>query len=211
MTTRQPSIVRGDDGVQRCWWCVASQVYIDYHDREWGRPSYDDRHLFEHLCLEGFQAGLSWITILRKRNAFRTAFADFDVERVARFNRRSIERLLRNERIVRNRLKIESAVNNARRAIELAEEFGSLSDYFWRFAPDPRPSRRVTRRTFPATSRESVAMSKDLKMRGWKFVGPTGIYAFMQSCGLVNDHVDGCEIRSSVKPVRRSAARPVIR
>ncbi len=194
MTGRLPSVRAGDDGVARCWWCGDDPLYVEYHDQEWGRPSHDDRHLFEHICLEGFQAGLSWITILRKRDAFNEAFQGFEIDRVARFTVRRVDKLVHNAGIIRHRGKIESAINNARRAIELAEEYGSLDSYFWSYAPK-RQRLRVTRRTMPVTSRKSVAMSRDLKRRGWTFVGPTGLYAFMQACGLVNDHVTGCDHR----------------
>src|SRR5664279_13379 len=166
----------------RCSWCGDDELYVVYHDREWGFPVADDRRLFEKICLEGFQAGLSWLTILRKREAFRTAFANFDASRVARFTARDVERLLRDAGIVRHRGKIESTINNARRAQELAAEFGSLAAYFWRWEPEPasRPT-TITRDVLAsmATSAESTALSKDLKKRGWSFVGPTTIYAFM--------------------------------
>jgi DNA-3-methyladenine glycosylase I len=184
---------------QRCWWCGTDPLYITYHDREWGRPVKDDTRLFEKICLEGFQAGLSWITILRKREHFRDAFRGFDIDRVARYTARDVTRLLKNEGIVRHRGKIESTINNARRARELRDEFGSLAKYVWRWQPDPssRP-RRITRDTLRtmATTPESLALSKDLRKRGWTFVGPTTIYAFMQAMGLVNDHVDTCDYRS---------------
>ena len=205
MTGALPSVKRGADGIRRCWWCHGDPLYEAYHDREWGVPSTDDRHIFEHVCLEGFQAGLSWITILRRRDHFREAFAGFDPESVARFNRRSVERLLRNDRIIRHRGKIESAINNARRAIEVAQEFGSISAYYWRFEP-PTKRRRVTRATLPSTSPESVTLCKDLKKRGWTFVGPTTMYAHMQAIGMINDHVGGCEFRSKVQAARRALA-----
>jgi len=189
------------DGVKRCWWCGDDPLYIRYHDEEWGRPVRDDRRLFEKVCLEGFQAGLSWITILRKRENFRRAFADFDIERVSRFTARDVNRLLKDEGIVRHRGKIESTINNAHRAIALNDEFGSLSDYFWTWRPD-RQSRpkRITREALMqmATTPESVALSKDLRKRGWTFVGPTTIYAFMQAMGLVNDHVEDCGVRKTI-------------
>ncbi len=186
----------------RCWWCGDDPLYVRYHDDEWGRPVRDDRRLFEKICLEGFQAGLSWITILRKRENFRRAFRDFDPDRVARFTARDVERLLADEGIVRHRGKIESTINNAKRARELRDEFGSLSDYFWRWQPDPatRP-RRITRDVLQALGKtpESTALSKDLRKRGWTFVGPTTIYAFMQAMGLVNDHVEGCVVRKTLR------------
>jgi DNA-3-methyladenine glycosylase I len=183
----------------RCWWCGADPLYVRYHDDEWGRPVTNDRRLYEKVCLEGFQSGLSWLTILRKRDNFRAAFHDFDVDRVARFTTRDVERLLKNEGIIRHRGKIESTINNARRARELRDEAGSLSAYFWRWQPDPssRP-RRITRDVLMtmATTPESTALSKDLRKRGWTFVGPTTIYAFMQAVGLVNDHVETCDFRT---------------
>ncbi len=182
--------------VNRCWWCGTDPLYMDYHDREWGKPVRDDRRLFEKVCLEGFQAGLSWLTILRKRENFRRAFADFDMERVAGFTPRDVTRLLGDEGIIRHRGKIESTINNAKRAIELRDECGSLAEYFWRWKPDqssrPRPITRETLKGM-ATTAESVALSKDLRRRGWTFVGPTTIYAFMQAMGLVNDHVEDCD------------------
>ena len=188
----------GSDGRARCAWCRADEGYVRYHDEEWGRASHDDRALFEKICLEGFQSGLSWLTILRKRDTFRRAFANFEVERVARFNRRDVNRLLKDAGIVRHRGKIESTINNARRCEDLVEEFGSLSNYVWRFAPDAKS--RPKKLTWDvlktmSTSPESVALSKELRRRGWTFVGPTTIYAFMQAMGLVNDHLHGCEFR----------------
>jgi DNA-3-methyladenine glycosylase I len=196
MTARNGLFV-GADGAPRCQWCQASAAYQAYHDREWGYPVGDDRRLFEKLCLEGFQAGLSWLTILNKREAFRHAFADFDAERVARFGSVDVERLLGDAGIVRHRGKIESTINNARRALELRVEFGSLAAYAWRYEPQVRP-KRITPATLKAlsSSAESAAMSKDLKRRGWTFVGPTTVYAFMQAMGLVNDHLEGCHVRA---------------
>ena len=186
----------------RCWWCGTDPLYVQYHDEEWGRPVRDDRRLFEKVCLEGFQAGLSWLTILRKRNNFRAAFADFDIDRVARFTARDVARLLTDEGIVRHRGKIESTINNANRAREMRDEFGSLANYFWEWqpAPDSRP-KRLTKELLVtmATSPESVALSTDLRKRGWTFVGPTTIYAFMQAMGLVNDHVHGCDAGTEIR------------
>jgi len=184
--------------VTRCWWCGTDPLYVRYHDEEWGRPVTDDTRLFEKVCLEGFQAGLSWLTILRKREEFRRAFKDFEIEAVARYTARDVTRLLGNAGIVRHRGKIESTINNARQAIRLRDDAGSLSAYFWRWQPDrsTRP-KRITRdvlMTMPTTP-ESVALSKDLRKRGWTFVGPTTIYAFMQAMGLVNDHVHECAFR----------------
>jgi DNA-3-methyladenine glycosylase I len=188
--------------VTRCWWCGTDPLYIRYHDEEWGRPVHDDRRLFEKICLEGFQSGLSWITILRKRENFRSAFHGFDIDRVARFGSRQVERLLRDAGIVRHRGKIESTINNARCAGELRDEFGTLSEYFWRWQPDPRSRpRRMTREALTTMGKtpESIALSKDLRKRGWTFVGPTTIYAFMQAMGLVNDHVDECDVGRQIR------------
>ena len=202
----------GADGALRCRWCQASEAYQHYHDQEWGFPVTDDRRLFEKLCLEGFQAGLSWLTILNKREAFRRAFAQFDAEQVARFGPKDVERLLADAGIVRHRGKIESAINNAQRVLALREEFGSLAAYAWRFEPEPasRP-RRITYEALRAmtTSPESVAMSKDLKKRGWSFVGPTTVYAFMQAMGLVNDHVEQCHARERALEARAGLKPPV--
>jgi DNA-3-methyladenine glycosylase I len=196
---------------RRCWWCGDDELYVAYHDHEWGFPVADDRRLFEKVCLEGFQAGLSWLTILRKREGFREAFANFEFERVAQFGVRDVERLVGNAAIVRHRGKIESTINNARRAQELAFEFGSLAAYFWRWetAPVARPA-RITRESLALmpTSAESTAMSKDLKQRGWSFVGPTTIYAFMQAMGLVNDHVHACGVRGEVARARAKFSPP---
>jgi DNA-3-methyladenine glycosylase I len=198
-------------GIQRCWWCGDDELYVAYHDREWGFPVADDRRLFEKVCLEGFQAGLSWLTILRKREAFREGFANFEFERVAKFKARDVERLLGNAGIVRHRGKIESTVNNARRAQELAAEFGSLAAYFWRWEPvtSARP-RRITREMLAGmpASAESTALSKDLKKRGWSFVGPTTIYAFMQAMGLVNDHVHACTVHADATRARTAFLPP---
>ena len=202
---------RGADGRVRCAWAAGSPDYSEYHDREWGRPTEDDRWLFEKICLEGFQSGLSWLTILRKRDNFRRAFSDFDVRRVARFGDRHIEKLLADAGIVRHRGKIASTINNARRMIELTDEFGSLAAYAWAWEPAatdrPDPVTWATLRAMPTTA-TSVALSKDLKKRGWTFVGPTTVYAFMQAMGLVNDHLDGCYVRREVERVRRRATRP---
>jgi DNA-3-methyladenine glycosylase I len=204
-------LIRSEDGIPRCYWCGASPDYVAYHDAEWGFPVEDDRRLFEKICLEGFQSGLSWLTILRKRDAFRRAFAGFDVDRVARFGARDVTRLLGDAAIVRHRGKIESAIGNARRAIDLAEEFGSLAAYVWRFEPDPKS--RPKRVTYAALhgagpSPEAIALSKDLKRRGWTFVGPTTVHAFMQAMGLVNDHLEGCGFRARAEGARRKFAPP---
>jgi len=200
----------GPDGAPRCAWGVSAPDYVDYHDREWGFPVTDDRRLFEKLCLEGFQAGLSWLTILRKREAFRRAFAGFDPAAVARFGARDVRRLLGDAGIVRHRGKIESAIHNAGRALELIAEHGSLSAYVWRFEPPARERpRRLTWAALRAMSRTpaSAALSKDLKRRGWTFVGPTTVYAFMQAMGLVDDHLEGCAVRPAAEAARRRAPR----
>ena len=184
---------RGADGVVRCWWCGDDPEYVRYHDTEWGVPVRDDRRLFEKLCLEGFQAGLSWLTILRKRANFRRAFARFDPAAVARFAAPDVRRLLGDAGIVRHRGKIEAVIHNARRYLALREEGSSLAEFVWRYAPDPaaRPA-RVSRASIPSESAESRALSRELKRRGWRFVGPTTAYAFSQAMGLVNDHIVGC-------------------
>jgi DNA-3-methyladenine glycosylase I len=199
-------VVRGDDGVVRCFWGDSDPLYRRYHDREWGMPARDGRRLFEKVCLEGFQAGLSWLTILRKREAFRRAFRGFDFHEVARFGPRDVTRLLGDAAIVRHRGKIESAINNARRAVELEREFGSLGAYFAGYRPEP--ASRPRRLTWSAlrrltTSAEATALSRDLKKRGWTFVGPTTLYAFMQAMGLVNDHLEGCSARANVERASR--------
>ncbi len=177
----------------RCEWCGDDPLYVSYHDEEWGVPVHDDRKLFEFLTLESAQAGLSWITVLRKRENYRRLFAEFDPERVARFNRRSVERLLRDPGIIRNRQKVEAAVNNAKRFLDVVEEFGSFDSYSWRFVGGKTMKNRWrTLSEIPATSKESDAFSRDLKARGFKFVGSTIVYAHMQACGMVNDHVRSC-------------------
>jgi DNA-3-methyladenine glycosylase I len=195
----------------RCLWGAGDDLYRRYHDREWGLPVRNDRRLFEKLCLEGFQSGLSWITILRKRENFRKAFLDFEYERVAAFGPRDVTRLLKDAGIVRHRGKIESTINNARRARELVAEFGSLARYFWGFEPDPagRPSRLTWEvlRQLPHSA-ESRALSKDLKRRGFSFVGPTTAYAFMQAMGLVNDHVEGCAARVAAAAAQSRFRKP---
>ena len=203
--------LRVDGGVARCSWCGEHADYQRYHDREWGRPVAEDRRLFEKICLEGFQAGLSWLTILRKREAFRRAFAGFEPKRVAAFNRRCVERLLGDASIVRHRGKIESAIQNAGRALELADEFGSLAAFFWRWEPPARERpRRMTKRALMklTVTPTSTALSKDLRRRGWTFVGPTTCYAFIQAMGLVNDHLEGCAQREPVEAERARFERP---
>lgn len=198
-------------GYARCAWCGDDPLYQRYHDHEWGRPLRDDVRLFEKLCLEGFQAGLSWITILRKRENFREAFDHFDMERVAGYGSREISRLMKNPGIVRHRGKIESAINNAQRAIELVEAEGSLAAYLWRAEPPStaRPA-RITWDVVKAMNKttESTELSRDLKRRGWTFVGPTTVYAAMQSMGLVNDHIDGCHVREACEGARKTFERP---
>ncbi|MDH4287345.1 MAG: DNA-3-methyladenine glycosylase I, partial [Aquincola sp.] len=195
----------------RCAWCRATPAYRHYHDHEWGFPVTDDRRLFEKLCLEGFQSGLSWLTILNKRENFRRAFHGFDAERVARYGARDVHRLLGDAGIVRHRGKIESTINNAKRLLELRSEFGSLAAYAWHY--EPAPGTRPKRLTWAAlkalsTTPASVAMSKDLKRRGWSFVGPTTVYAFMQAMGLVNDHVQGCSVREVAQEARGALVVP---
>jgi DNA-3-methyladenine glycosylase I len=207
--TPDDGLLRGPDGLVRCAWAASPAEYRDYHDAEWGFPVTNDIGLFEKLCLEGFQSGLSWLTILRKREAFRRAFAGFDPERVARFGRREVERLLGDAAIVRHRGKIESAINNARRALELAEEAGSLAAHVWRFEPDP--SARPARLTWAivrelSSTPASAALAGDLKRRGFTYVGPTSVYAFMQAAGLVNDHLHGCAIREPAARARETVA-----
>ncbi|MDX1468362.1 MAG: DNA-3-methyladenine glycosylase I [Acidimicrobiia bacterium] len=197
------SVVTGDDGARRCWWGAGPDIYRAYHDDEWGRPVTDDSRLFEKVSLEGFQAGLSWLTILTKRENFRAAFADFDPATVARFSDHDVSRLLADKGIVRHEGKIRSTINNARRALDLIEEKGSLSRYFWRWAEDERPPPP----DLPAWTESSKQLSEDLKKRGWTFVGPTTIYAFMQAMGLVNDHLDGCDARDRCVRERRHVMR----
>lgn len=194
----------GADGRARCSWSLSTDEYIDYHDREWGQPVGDDQRLFEKLCLEGFQSGLSWRTILMKRENFRLAFKGFDFEKVAKFGERDVERLLANAGIVRHRGKIEAAIHNARQAATLVEREGSLGAFLWRYEP---PRKDATLQTV-SQSPESVALSRDLKKLGWKFVGPTTMYALMQAMGLVNDHAEGCYCRAIVERARRGFRPP---
>ncbi|MEO0543623.1 MAG: DNA-3-methyladenine glycosylase I [Pseudomonadota bacterium] len=210
--TEKTGLMVGADGRTRCWWPGEKPDYLDYHDNEWGMPVVDDFRLFEKICLEGFQSGLSWLTILRKRENFRSAFDNFNFEAIANYGDQDVERLVADAGIVRHRGKIESTINNARRALELKDEFGSLATYFWRHEPGPdeRP-KFVTfewsmKNTFSETSK---TISKDLKKRGWSFVGPTTVYAFMQAMGLVNDHLEGCFCRKKVEDARNALQRPV--
>jgi DNA-3-methyladenine glycosylase I len=203
---------QGPDGQQRCWWCSGDEAFVPYHDEEWGFPVADDRRLFEKLCLEGFQAGLSWRTILNKRENFRKGFSNFEIAKVAKFGPKQVERLLGDAGIVRHRGKIESTINNARRAEELIAEVGSLAAYFWRYEPAQasRPKKLTHAELLTmATTPESLALSKDLKKRGWSFVGPTTVYAFMQAMGLVNDHQEVCALRSRAEQAREAFRRPV--
>jgi DNA-3-methyladenine glycosylase I len=206
-----PGVVVGADGVARCWWGADGDLYRDYHDGEWGHPVADDRRLFEKLNLEGFQAGLSWLTILRKRENFRNAFANFEIDAVASFDAADVDRLLADAGIVRHRGKIESTINNARRCLELRDELGSFAAYVWGFEPDDATRPAVLDHAALlelAKTPESTAMSRDLRRRGWSFVGPTTLYAFMQSMGLVNDHLVGCEFREGVERERAAFVRP---
>jgi DNA-3-methyladenine glycosylase I len=199
-------IVRGDDGVSRCSWADSAPEYRAYHDTEWGFPVDDDVRLFEKLSLEGFQAGLSWLTILRKREGFRRAFKGFEPERVARFRDKDVDRLLADASIIRHRGKIEAVINNAQRMLELRDSEGSLAAYVWRFEPAARTDLDSTQ--LPAITAESQALAKDLKRRGWRFVGPTTVYAFMQAMGLVNDHLPGCDARAGALSARERFTSP---
>ncbi len=203
----KPETLVDERGIRRCAWAGTDALYVRYHDREWGVPVRDDVRLFEKICLEGFQAGLSWLTILKKRENFRAAFAGFELEAVAGFGARDVKRLLNDAGIVRHRGKIESTLNNARRALELADEFGSLAAYFWSHEPEPRANPDVVL----ARTDASAALSKDLKRRGWTFVGPTTVYAFMQAMGLVNDHFRACDTRAKVAARRERFRRPRVR
>ncbi len=213
-TTAPTGLFTDDSHVTRCVWCRATPLYQNYHDQEWGFPVNDDRRLFEKICLEGFQAGLSWLTILNKREAFRQAFANFDMDKVALFDEADIKRLVLDAGIVRHRGKIVSTINNARQAQALRQEFGSLAAYFWQFEPKAaaRPS-QITQQTLSGmtTSPESIALSKDLRKRGWSFVGPTTMYAFMQAMGLVNDHLEGCGARHRALDARTTFHAPQAR
>ncbi|NTE85477.1 DNA-3-methyladenine glycosylase I [Agrobacterium rubi] len=207
----ETGLMTGEDGKVRCFWQQGLEDYARYHDEEWGRPVDDDRRLFEKICLEGFQSGLSWLTVLRKREAFRAAFCGFDFDKVAEFGDEDIERCVADKGIIRHRGKIASTINNARRAIEMRDEFGSLAHYFWRFEPQPDERPPVfdyaTLRANPTTP-ASTRLSKDLKKRGWTFVGPTTVYAFMQAMGMVNDHIEGCHCRPRIDAQRLEFSRP---
>ncbi len=197
--------IAGPDGKLRCRWCGAAPEFLAYHDAEWGFPVDDDRRLFEKLSLESFQSGLSWRTILAKRENFRAAFHDFGFDRIARFTERDVVRLLKGEGIVRHRGKIEAVIHNSRLAQELVKREGSLAAFIWRYEPD---SKQLAKPQTVSTSAEAVALSKDLKKLGWKFVGPTTVYAFMQAMGLINDHVADCVVRTKVERARKSFRRP---
>ncbi len=213
LAVAQPEWLReGDDGRVRCWWCGDADDYVAYHDDEWGRPTLDDTRLFEKICLEGFQSGLSWLTILRKRDNFRAAFADFDTEKVARFDESDIERLLDDAGIVRHRGKIEATINNAACANEMIAEFGSLAAWLWSWKPDGvEPDLAGGDGPAPASTATSKALSTALKKQGWKFFGPTTAYAFMQAMGLVNDHVVGCEWREICNDELAQAKVPTLK
>ena len=201
----------GFDGKPRCLWPGDLPDYLEYHDHEWGIPVADDYRLFEKICLEGFQSGLSWLTILRKRENFREGFANFNFEQVAQFGQREVENLLRNPGIVRHRKKIESTINNAKRACQMMEEFGTLAAFFWRYEPDASNSIKANNRNTdfpPNITTDSVNLCRDLKKRGWSFIGPTTAYAFMQAMGMVNDHTEGCFARELTDTARRQFSRP---
>lgn len=207
-----PYLHTAEDGITRCWWSGDRPDYIRYHDNEWGHPVTDDFRLYEKICLEGFQSGLSWLTILQKRNNFRAAFLDFNFYQIAEFNDTTdIERLLANPGIIRHRGKIAATINNARQAVHLVQEFGSLSAYIWQWEPaskEPHLGDKEYHHPIPSVTKTSKALSRDLKQRGWKFVGPTTAYAFMQAVGLVNDHMEGCACRQRVEALRQHCQRP---
>jgi len=200
-----PQLFKGEDGHARCNWCASTDDYLKYHDTEWGFPVSDDKRLFEKICLEGFQAGLSWLTILNKRPRFRQVFCDFDFNQVAEFTEEDVERLLQDAGIVRHRGKIEATINNAKQAKRLVAEWGSLAAYFWSYEPVGRKALKE----FPSQTEVSTQISKDLKKRGWKFVGPTTVYAFMQAMGLVNDHLSGSVVDKQVAQARAAFNVPV--
>ncbi len=197
--------IKGPDGKPRCKWCEAAPEFFEYHDKEWGFPVGDDQQLFEKICLESFQCGLSWRTILAKRDNFRAVFHNFDFNKVAKFTKRDVNRLLKDEGIVRHRGKIEATINNAQRVQELIKQEGSLASFIWKYEPNPKT---LAKPQSGSTSAESIALSKELKKRGWKFVGPTTVYAFMQAMGLINDHVKKCVSREKVERARKRFKRP---
>ncbi|MBT5241046.1 MAG: DNA-3-methyladenine glycosylase I [Rhodospirillaceae bacterium] len=211
MSRLPDGILLGTNDKPRCFWGAGHADYAVYHDDEWGRPVDNDIRLFEKLCLEGFQAGLSWLTILRKRENFRKAFKGFDFKKVARFGEKDVERLLQDAGIVRHRGKIEATINNAQRALELIDEAGSIAAFLWRYEPDPKARpKKLTKKALMTLTKapESTALSKDLKKRGWRFVGPTTMYALMQAMGMVNDHIEGCCVRDVVEKARKRFKRP---
>ena len=201
-------LVEGPDGVHRCGWCVRDPLYVRYHDTEWGQPVGDDRQLFEKICLEGFQAGLSWLTILKKRDRFRKVFLDFEWERVTRLGQPQVDRMIRDPGIVRHLGKIRSAIQNARRMVELRERYGSLAAFVWSFEPQMPPPPPKKWSNVPSQTDESRRLSRELKRLGWSFVGPTTCYAMMQASGIVNDHLVGCHARESVEAARKAFPRP---
>ncbi|QDT08078.1 DNA-3-methyladenine glycosylase I [Stieleria marina] len=207
MSKDTPSTTKLDDRIRRCWWCGTDPIYIAYHDDEWGVPVGDDQKLFEKMCLEGFQAGLSWITVLKKRDAFRKHFKQFDFTKVARLKSAAVDRMLQDPGIIRHRGKIESTINNANQAIKIVDEFGSLAKFFWQFEPSRSKVLR-SRGQVQASTPESTAMSKELKRRGWSFVGPTTCYALMQAMGMVNDHLKTCDAWPRIDKARKSFKRP---
>lgn len=205
-------LLKAEDGISRCWWGHDPLIYRKYHDEEWGYPVADEFRLFEKICLEGFQSGLSWLTILRKRENFRKAFADFNFHKIAEFDEKDVACLLQNSGIIRHRGKIEATINNARRALEIVAEFDSLAHYIWRWEPasrEPGIGKNDHNSLIPSVTRTSQLLSKDLKKRGWKFFGPTTAYAFMQAMGLVNDHMEGCAIRKLVEDARSKFTPPL--
>lgn len=205
--SEETGLIAGPDGRQRCWWGAAPDIYARYHDEEWGRPVSDDHRLFEKICLEGFQSGLSWLTILKKRENFRAAFAGFDFETISSWGEHDVERLLQDAGIVRHRKKIEATVNNARAACDMVEAEGSLAHFFWSYEPEHHPP-LVDRSSARATTPTSERLAKELKRRGWRFVGPTTAYAFMQAMGLVNDHLVSCFAYAEVEAERAAFERP---
>lgn len=205
----QDDIFIATDGTRRCSWCGESDLYQKYHDHEWGQPVGEDRDLFEKLSLESFQAGLSWLTILRKREAFREAFANFEMKYVAQFDDDDVERLMQNKGIVRNRKKITAAINNAARALEIVDDFGSLAAFIWQYEPDAKTlPKRITHKTIPKTNSDATRMAKDLKKRGFRFVGPVTTYSLMESMGLVNNHMQECDFRLKIERARDEFERP---
>ena len=206
--TTSANTIKAADGIRRCWWCGSDPLYVQYHDDEWGKPVDEDKRLFEKVCLEGFQSGLSWLTILKKREAFRKSFGGFDFHQIARYRSNKVDNLVVNADIIRHRGKIEATINNAQRAIDLVEEWGTLAAFFWQFEPKKSPVLR-RRDQVVATTEESVAMSKALKKRGWSFVGPTTCYAFMQSMGMVNDHLRSCDHWQTTNELRNKFKRPL--